>query len=181
MDCLVLKKALRAAGRLPTSMAIGVNLSAATLTGVDVSELVEQEVRDSGIAAERLHFELTETSVLRVDDRVTATMAEVAALGVRWWVDDFGTGYSSISHLRDLPITGLKLDRTFTAGITHRDTRNASIALGLAGLAAGLGLDTVAEGVETARQASTLSEQGWQMGQGHLFGAAQDLAAFAVQ
>ena len=78
-----------------------------------------------------------------------AVLARIGAIvegaGVRWWVDDFGTGYSSISHLRDLPITGMKLDRSFTAGITDRTTRNARLALGLAGLAAGLGLDTVAE------------------------------------
>ncbi len=115
--------------------------------------------------------------MLHVDEDVTSAMVDLAEVGVRWWVDDFGTGYSSISHLRDLPITGLKLDRSFTAGITDRTTRNARLALGLAGLAAGLGLDTIAEGVETPQQAQLLAEQGWQMGQGLLFGAAAEISA----
>lgn len=88
---------------------------------------------------------------------------------------------SSISHLRDLPITGLKLDRSFTAGVTDRQSRNAILAGGLAGLAAGLGLDTVAEEVETRQQAQLLSDQGWEMGQGLLFGAAVALSTLELR
>lgn len=175
LDYVVLAEGLQAGAALPADVGIGVNLSAASLSRPDLADWLLGELDAAGILPNRLHLELTETSVLHVDARVTAAMEEVADAGVRWWVDDFGTGYSSISHLRDLPITGMNLDRSFTAGITDRSTRNARLALGLAGLAAGLGLDTVAEGVETRQQAQLLAEQGWQMGQGLLFGAAADV------
>ena len=96
-------------------------------------------------------------------------MRNVAALGVRWWVDDFGTGYSSIAHLRDLPIHGLKLDRSFTAGLPQ-DATCQRLAAGLIGLARGLGLGTIAEGIETSEQGDILAEQGWDRGQGWLYG-----------
>jgi EAL domain-containing protein (putative c-di-GMP-specific phosphodiesterase class I) len=180
LDHAVLTLALQAGAALPEGAAIGVNLSAVSLSRLDLAEWLLSELDSVGIDPGRLHLELTETSVLHVDARVTAAMVEVADAGVRWWVDDFGTGYSSISHLRDLPITGMKLDRSFTAGITDSRTRNARLALGLAGLAAGLGLDTIAEGVETPQQAQMLAEQGWQMGQGLLFGAAAEMSALSL-
>lgn len=176
LDEAVLVAALRAGGPLPEAASIGVNLSADSLSRPDLRDWLLGALGDAEIAPGRLHLELTETSVLHVDEGVTSAMVDLAEVGVRWWVDDFGTGYSSISHLRDLPITGLKLDRSFTAGITDRKTRNAQLALGLAGLAAGLGLDTIAEGVETPQQAQLLAEQGWQMGQGLLFGGAAEIS-----
>jgi EAL domain-containing protein (putative c-di-GMP-specific phosphodiesterase class I) len=180
LDHAVLVQALQAGAALPEGVGIGVNLTAASLSRPDLAGWLLGELNTAGMTPGRLHLELTETSVLQVDARVTGAMQEVADAGVRWWVDDFGTGYSSISHLRDLPITGMKLDRSFTAGITDRTTRNARLALGLAGLAAGLGLDTIAEGVETPQQAQLLAEQGWQMGQGLLFGAAADVSALEL-
>lgn len=179
LDRAALAQALQAGAALPVDVGIGVNLSAATLSRPDLAGWLLGELDAAGVAPGRLHLELTETSVLHADARVTAAMEAVAGAGVRWWVDDFGTGYSSISHLRDLPITGMKLDRSFTAGITDSRTRNARLALGLAGLAAGLGLDTIAEGVETPQQAQMLAEQGWQMGQGLLFGAASEMSALS--
>jgi len=97
-------------------------------------------------------------------------MCDLADAGVSWYVDDFGTGYSSIAHLRDLPIAGLKLDLSFTAGLGSGDLTTERLAQGLAGLADGLGLDTVAEGVETQAQAAILRAQGWRHGQGWLYG-----------
>lgn len=172
LDHVVLLTALDAVACLPRKMAIGLNVSAASLSRPDLADWILGAAGTADVTPDRLHLELTETSVLRVDARVTASMVEIASSGVHWWVDDFGTGYSSISHLRDLPICGLKLDRSFTTGLTDRPSRNAVLARGLAGLAQGLGLDTVAEGVETPQQAQMLVEQGWQMGQGLLFGAA---------
>ncbi len=97
-------------------------------------------------------------------------MTSIASLGPRWYVDDFGTGYSSISHLRDLPVSGLKLDVSFSAGIREGDQKSIRLAQALAGLAGGLGLDTVAEGIETAEEAVLLQAQGWHHGQGWLYG-----------
>jgi sensor c-di-GMP phosphodiesterase-like protein len=100
-------------------------------------------------------------------------MQSIAESGATWYVDDFGTGFSSISHLRDLPVRGLKLDRSFTAGIRGGDATCIKLAQGLIGLAKGLGLDTIAEGVETEFEAGALLGQGWNQGQGWLFGRAQ--------
>jgi EAL domain-containing protein (putative c-di-GMP-specific phosphodiesterase class I) len=87
-------------------------------------------------------------------------------------LSDFGTGFSSISHLRDLTIAGLKLDMSFTRDQSLVDNHATSLARGLAGLASGLGLATIVEGVETHEQMQVLIAQGWQMGQGALFGLA---------
>lgn len=102
-------------------------------------------------------------------------MRDLADTGIKWYVDDFGTGYSSITHLRDLPIAGLKLDLSFTHGLGGDDPTPERLAKALAGLADGLRLDTVAEGVETSEQAAILATQGWKHGQGWLYGRAEPL------
>lgn len=91
-----------------------------------------------------------------------------------------GSGYSSVSHLLDLPIAGIKLDTSITWGLSDPDSRAPSIARGLAGLAHGMGLVTVAEGVETEDQAAMLSQQGWQEAQGYLFGKPAPVERLAV-
>jgi EAL domain-containing protein (putative c-di-GMP-specific phosphodiesterase class I) len=97
-------------------------------------------------------------------------LAHLRDLGVGIHVDDFGTGFSSISLLRDLPVTGLKLDVSFVRDLTAADSQSTALSRGLAGLANGLHLTTVAEGVETQEQAQLLVEHGWGHGQGWLFG-----------
>jgi EAL domain-containing protein (putative c-di-GMP-specific phosphodiesterase class I) len=134
-----------------------------------------EEVLSSGVEPRRLHLEVTETALFRVVDTTVREMQTVTELGMSWWVDDFGTGFSSISHLRDLPIAGLKLDRSFTSDVAIEGSRAARLAEGLAGLAEGLGLSTVAEGVETAEQARALHDLGWMFGQGWLYGQAAPL------
>jgi sensor c-di-GMP phosphodiesterase-like protein len=99
-------------------------------------------------------------------------MDRLGAIGVRWYMDDFGTGYSSITHLRDLPISGMKLDRSFTQGIGDAESTAEQLARALGGLAHGLGLDTVAEGVETQDEAAVLASHGWVHGQGWFYGKA---------
>ncbi|MEI8084374.1 MAG: EAL domain-containing protein, partial [Actinomycetes bacterium] len=74
----------------------------------------------------RLHLEFTETALLSMTGRVYDAMRQLAETGIRWYVDDFGTGYSSIAHLRDLPIAGMKLDLSFTAGIRTGEIRSAA-------------------------------------------------------
>ncbi len=166
LDRFILRQALRQA---PADVHIAVNVSAATLSTPNLADLVNAELAASGVAPERLQLEVTETALLRPTGAVTDTMRQVASLGVRWWVDDFGTGYSSIAHLRDLPIHGLKLDQSFTAGLPD-DATCRRLSLGLVGLARGLGLGTIAEGVETAEQGDMLASQGWELGQGWLYG-----------
>ncbi len=175
VDLAVLDQAARALSQLSSDLFVSVNVSARTLTLVDYADEIVRAVRTAGVDPARLHVEVTETTLLSVSEAVDTAMRAVARTGARWYVDDFGTGFSSIAHLRDLPVSGLKLDLSFTAGILNGDTRSTSLAQALAGMAHGLGLDTVAEGVETEQQAAVLAAQGWQHGQGWLYDRARPL------
>jgi len=137
-------------------------------------------IRNYGVDPRRLVIEITETAVLSVIDAVREDLESVRRLGTGVHVDDFGTGYSSISLLRDLPVTGLKLDRSFTSQLTQGPPAAAILASGLAGLADGLDLMSIAEGVETREEAATLLAQGWTYGQGYLFGRPQPEPALVV-
>lgn len=170
IDRVVLTRACDALTRIPADQHIAVNVSAATLQAGTLEAAVNDEIARTRIDPTRLHLEVTETALIRVTPEIRNAMQRIAALGVTWWVDDFGTGYSSISHLRDLPIHGIKLDQSFTAGVSTRDSHTARLTRGLVGLADGLALRTVAEGVETAEQAALLQGQGWELGQGWHFG-----------
>ena len=176
IDRLVLRQALAALSRLPEGLTMAVNVSAASLAQPDHPELVAEALEAAGVSPERLHLEVTETALLTVTERIRQQMQQLAGRGVRWYVDDFGTGYSSISHLRDLPIAGLKLDRSFTWAMRSKDTRSLRLSQALVGVAEGLELDTVAEGVETIEEARLLTSQGWLRGQGWLYGKAAPLA-----
>jgi diguanylate cyclase (GGDEF)-like protein/PAS domain S-box-containing protein len=149
---------------------VAVNVSSPSLASTDYLDAVTTMVTASGVDPARLRLEVTETALLGSNPVIAEAMREMAARGATWYVDDFGTGYSSISHLRDLPVGGLKLDKSFTSGIRVGDPTCVQLAQGLIGLATGLGLDTVAEGVETEFEAGTLLGQGWRHGQGWLFG-----------
>ncbi len=175
IDRLVLQQALAALSRMPEGLTMAVNVSAATLAQPDHPQLVTEALQSAGVTPERLHLEVTETALLTVTDRIRQQMQQLAGRGVRWYVDDFGTGYSSVSHLRDLPIAGLKLDRSFTCAMRAKDTKSLRLSQALVGVAEGLELDTVAEGVETIEEARLLSSQGWLRGQGWLYGKAAPL------
>jgi diguanylate cyclase (GGDEF)-like protein len=126
-------------------------------------------IHAQNIDPRRLVIEVTETAILSVLDRTTVDLADLRDQGVGIHVDDFGTGYSSIALLRDLPVTGLKLDLSFTRHLVT-DATARTLAAGLAGLAAGLNLDGIAEGIETSEQVEILRKQGWIYGQGYLYG-----------
>jgi PAS domain S-box-containing protein/diguanylate cyclase (GGDEF)-like protein len=177
VDRAVFSAVLARSARMPSHLEFGINVSAATLATPGFSRWMTDDVLRSGVEPRRLHLEVTETALFRVVDETVREMQAVAELGLSWWVDDFGTGFSSISHLRDLPIAGLKLDRSFTSDVAVEGSRAARLAEGLAGLAEGLGLSTVAEGVETAEQARALHHLGWMFGQGWHYGKAAPLPA----
>ncbi|MFN8159158.1 MAG: EAL domain-containing protein [Candidatus Nanopelagicales bacterium] len=170
LDEAVLHRTLSVVDRLPAGTTVAVNLAATSLRRPGLPELVLGALDQHGVDPRRLHLEVTETALLEDVSTVREHMTRIAEAGVLWYVDDFGTGYSSISHLRDLPIAGLKLDRSFTFGVAEGDRRCSELSVALVGLAEGLGLDGVAEGVETEAVARTLAAHGWPHGQGWLFG-----------
>lgn len=179
IDDRVRDVAVASLSRLASDIHIAVNVSAASLADPGLAARVRRSLDEHGVQARRLHLEVTETTLIDVSTQVHETMDELSELGVRWWVDDFGTGYSSVSHLRDLPVFGLKLDRSFTSDLLE-DERTGRLAAGLAGLARGMGLATIAEGVETAQQALVLRSLGWQWGQGWLYGKPMPDPVFAT-
>jgi diguanylate cyclase (GGDEF)-like protein/PAS domain S-box-containing protein len=170
LDKAVLEGALAALPHVAPGTTVAVNLAAATLRSDGLAEHVLDALARHEVEPARLHLEVIETALLDELDVVREQMSRLAAAGVLWYVDDFGTGYSSISHLRDLPISGVKLDRSFTFGVADGDRRCSELSQALVGLAEGLGLDGVAEGVETEAVARTLAAHGWKHGQGWLFG-----------
>ncbi|MCS5690873.1 PAS domain S-box protein [Cyanobium sp. FGCU-6] len=176
IDRHVLRRSIAALSELPAPLSVAANLSTETLARPGLVEQVHQWLQQAGVSPGRLHLEITETTLLKLGADVTATIQGLARLGVRWVVDDFGTGFSTISHLRDLPIHGLKLDRSFIEGVRHGDQKCVRLAQALAGLAEGLELDTVAEGIESAEEAISLRDLGWCCGQGWFFGQAAPLS-----
>ena len=175
VDLVVMRAGLAALASLPAPLTVSVNISAPTLSRPGHLDQIRTLVQESGVRPSRLHLEVTETSLLGESEVIMSGMAALADIGARWYVDDFGTGYSSISHLRDLPISGLKLDVTFSQGIREGHSRSIRLANALVGMARGLGLDTVAEGIETEAEAEILLGQGWRHGQGYLYGKAEPL------
>jgi diguanylate cyclase (GGDEF)-like protein/PAS domain S-box-containing protein len=149
---------------------VNVNFSGVELSARDWQATFVETVLRHGVDPRRLVVEVTETAVLSLVDTTHRDLASLRELGVGIQVDDFGTGFSSISLLRDLPVTGIKLDATFVRDLTDGDSPANALAAGVAGLAQGLLLVGIAEGIETADQARTLLSQGWTHGQGYLFG-----------
>lgn len=172
IDLAVLAQAARELTGLPPDVFVSVNASARSIGDPRYVQSVEQWLGDFPELAGRLHIEATETANFSITDDVRAIVTRLAAAGVRWFADDFGTGYSSIAHLRDLPIAGLKLDRSFTEALTDRDGTAERLSRAMAALANGMQLESVAEGVETREQADTLRALGWRWAQGWLFGRA---------
>lgn len=176
LDRQMLRQSIQALASLPAAIHIAANLGAATLGQPQLAAELRQWLAEADVAPQRLHLEITETALLQLDPQVSTTIQDLAELGVRWVVDDFGTGFSSISHLRDLPLHGLKLDRSFTEGIRRGDQKCVRLAQALAGLAEGLGLATVAEGIEHPEDVTSLQELGWPCGQGWHYGKAAPLS-----
>ncbi len=146
---------------------VGVNLSALQLLDPGITEFVAAALAESGTPADRLWLEITET-VLIDEPEAARALERLRDLGVGIVLDDFGTGYSSLTYLRQFPVDTVKLDRSYVAGVAD-DERDAAIVRALVGLTAALGIDCVAEGVETLEQCAALVELGCRYGQGRHF------------
>ncbi len=154
-------------------IAISVNLSASQLRDSTIVAELEEVLAKAGCAPGWLTLEITETSMVKDVEGVSLTLRKLRRMGFRIAIDDFGTGFSSLSHLRHLPVDTLKIDKSFVADINGGDRRaaesgGAAIVAAVTGLARGLGLEVVAEGVERPSQLAFLREQGCSSFQGYL-------------
>jgi EAL domain-containing protein (putative c-di-GMP-specific phosphodiesterase class I) len=129
---------------------------------------------------DRLNLEITESLLLVNIDDTIIKMHELREIGVQFSVDDFGTGYSSLAYLTQLPLNQLKIDQSFVRNITAKPT-DALIVQTIIGLAVNLGMEVIAEGVETEEQRAFLEHHGCSIIQGHLFGEPVPLEEFEQQ
>jgi diguanylate cyclase (GGDEF)-like protein len=146
---------------------VAFNVSATQINGSAFSEALANALKKYRVAPELLEVELTETTFMHAPEQAIAVLAQVKSLGVGLALDDFGTGYSSLSHLRRFAIDRLKIDRSFIADITT-DPDDAAIVAGIVALAHSLGLEVIAEGVETVAQREFLLRHGCVSAQGFL-------------
>ncbi|HZM84249.1 MAG TPA: EAL domain-containing protein [Candidatus Limnocylindrales bacterium] len=174
IDRFVLNAACREAARWPIDpsggrpLSLHVNLSARHLHRPDLVDDVAQALYDSGLRPDRLTLEITESGLGHDHEGAIGRLGELVRIGVRLAIDDFGTGYSSLAYLRRMPVDVLKIDKAFTGELTGAVA--APLAQAVIALAAALGMQTVAEGIEELEQVERLLALGCRYGQGYHYG-----------
>ena len=180
LDQWVLRRACRdtrtgrAAGLLPGDARVSVNLSARSLGDPDLVRIVHDILLAEELPPQALILEITETALMQDIEQARLSLEGLRTLGAGVALDDFGTGYSSLSFLRELPVTQVKIDRSFIAHIAGND-EDLLITQSIIDLGRGLGLETVAEGVETQEQLALLNRLGCTSAQGYLWSPAVPL------
>ncbi|KLD73800.1 EAL domain-containing protein [Xanthomonas hyacinthi] len=144
---------------------VSVNVSPRQLRSGDLPEIVADCLRESGLPAAQLHLELTETAVIGDELQAASMLARLHRTGVKVWLDDFGTGFSGLSHLRQVPVDGVKIDKSFVADL-QRDPDDLALTTAIIAMAHSLGITVVAEGIEQEVQFELLRERGCELGQG---------------
>ncbi|UXY53180.1 putative bifunctional diguanylate cyclase/phosphodiesterase [Pseudomonas tohonis] len=169
-------------GRGLPALHMAVNLSFRQFQDSQLLPTLNRLISERGVDAQWLEFELTETAVMRRSEQVQQTMQALGKVGVRFSLDDFGTGFSSFVHLNSLPITLLKIDKSFVGGMQDRP-ENRQLVRAMINLAHNLNLEVVAEGVETSEQLALLRQFGCDQVQGYWISKPlplADLARFLV-
>jgi diguanylate cyclase (GGDEF)-like protein/PAS domain S-box-containing protein len=156
---------------------VSVNLSPRQLTHPELIDQVERALADSGLPAEALILEITESVLLGDAERPLEALRALRGLGIRLALDDFGTGYSSLAYLTRLPLDILKLDRAFIARLAP-GSQETAVTAAIAHMAEAIGLTVIAEGVETDEQADALRGIGIDLAQGYLYARPMTPAAF---
>ena len=165
----VLRQACAEAAKWPSSMRVAVNLSPTQFRGRGLVSTVTQALAAANISADRLELEITEAVLMEQNEANLSTLHQLRALGARIAMDDFGTGYSSLSYLRSFPFDKIKIDRSFVFdSITGQ--QGEAIIRTIAELGSTLGIETTAEGIETAEQLALVRRAGCTEGQGYLIG-----------
>nr|WP_171015391.1 EAL domain-containing protein [Methylobacterium sp. L1A1] len=162
-----LREACFEAMRWPKDLRVAVNLSPVQFKGMDLVRAVCLALDASGLAAERLELEITESLLLRDDEETLVILHQLHKLGIRISLDDFGTGYSSLSYLQRFPIQKIKLDQSFVRNLAE-DTGSLEIVRAVVSLGKALSITVLAEGVETVDQLHLLQREGCEECQGYL-------------
>jgi diguanylate cyclase (GGDEF)-like protein len=149
-------------------LAVYVNLSARQFREPNLAEAVSRVLRETGLDPTCLHLEITETAAMSDAPATVSTLEELKTLGVRLVIDDFGTGYSSLSYLQRFPVDYVKIDRSFVGGL-EGEPGTAALVSGMIDLAHALGLEVIAEGIETSGQLERLETMGCDLAQGYYF------------
>jgi diguanylate cyclase (GGDEF)-like protein len=171
----VLRRACQETAQWPAHIKVAVNLSPSQLKSRNLLQLVVSALAESGMAANRLQLEITETVLMHNTFNTLATLHQLRKLGVQIAMDDFGTGYSSLSYLRSFPFDKIKIDRSFIQDLSN-GAEPLAIVHAVAGLAKSLNMISTAEGVETQQQLDTLQSVGCTEMQGYLFSHARPAA-----
>lgn len=153
----------------PESFTMSVNVSARQFENDTLPDVIAAALRQSSLRAGNLELELTESLALQDPDRVASILTQLREIGVRCSIDDFGTGYSSLHYIDRFPITAIKIDRSFVDPVSNERPGSAIVSAVIA-LARGLGVEVVAEGVETRYQADYLIGEGCDQAQGFYYG-----------
>lgn len=148
---------------------VSVNVSSKQLRGGELVDVVETVLASSGLKPHQLHLELTETAILTDENQASVLLSRIRATGVKVWLDDFGTGFSGLSHLRRVPVDGVKIDRSFVTDLL-RDPDDLALTTAIIAMAHSLGITVVAEGIETEGQYGVLRDRGCDQGQGFWLG-----------
>ncbi|MEW4448232.1 EAL domain-containing protein [Qipengyuania sp. JC766] len=165
----VLRTACETATTWPRSVRVAVNVSAVQFANPGLAAVVANALAHSGLAADRLELELTESIFVGDTDETEKAFKRLKDLGVRLALDDFGTGYSSLSYLRGAPFDKIKVDRSFVDSCTRKDRNSAKIIAAIVGLSNALNMETTVEGVEAFDQLEVVKAQGAKLVQGFLY------------
>ncbi len=177
----VLREALRQAKTWQVAgrpLMIAVNVSAKQLARANFVERLRRQIHETGIDPAMLELEVTESVIIEGAGDARKALDQIAALGVGIAIDDFGTGYSGLAYLKRLPIDTVKIDQSFVRDLTV-DPDDAAIVTAIVAMAKSLGVDTVAEGVETEQQLAQLTALGCHRAQGYFLGRPMNAAAVA--
>ena len=165
----IMREACREAASWPKPLQIAINLSPVQFHHGDLPGLVHAVLLETGLPPSRLELEITEGVLIDDFSRAVGTLRRLKALGVRIAMDDFGTGYSSLSYLQSFPFDKIKIDQSFISNLGH-NSQSATIVRAVIGLARGLDLPVLAEGVETKEQLAFLAKESCDEIQGFLIG-----------
>ena len=174
----VLREACREAASWEKPLQVAINLSPIQFRRGDLPELIHMVLLETGLPAGRLELEVTEGVLIDDFNRALGILRRLKALGVLIAMDDFGTGYSSLSYLQAFPFDKLKIDRSFISNVENNE-QSAAIVRAVIGLARGLDLPVVAEGVENRDQLEFLSRENCDEAQGYLIGRPEPIAHYA--